>query len=100
MAKTLKKHVVSCNFLLGILTERVDKLNFLVFVPFPRERRQSAMLEAHREYQLFDIRSGRRIPAPEGRVLIGCLDEEEVPLQGQVHMGTTKKSLFKDLTSL
>lgn len=49
----------------------------------------SMMLQSYREYQLSDIRSRCRIFVPNGRILIGCLDETGILSYGQVYVRVT-----------
>ncbi|KAK1311092.1 RNA-dependent RNA polymerase 2 [Acorus calamus] len=49
----------------------------------------SVMLRAYREYGLSDLRSKCRIFVPQGRVLIGCLDESGTLDYGQVYIRVT-----------
>ncbi|XP_057952137.1 RNA-dependent RNA polymerase 2 [Malania oleifera] len=49
----------------------------------------SMMLQAHRESQFYDLRSRCRIFVPNGRVLIGCLDETGILNYGQVYVRVT-----------
>ncbi|OAY66642.1 putative RNA-dependent RNA polymerase 2 [Ananas comosus] len=57
----------------------------------------SMMLQAHREYQLSDLRSKCRIFVPKGRVLVGCLDEIGLLEYGQVYVRITlTKEELKD----